>query len=344
MVKFIKYPDIENSYRQEFVDKIKEMGYGNIDYVVTEKIHGANSQVTYDVNTGKFFYGKRSGFLEEGEQFYNLRAVVSKYEKNIADIAQQLKHDLGRIGQRLESVTVFGEICGGSYPHTDVVKDQNASKVQKGVFYSPKNVWRAFDIAYTVAGAECSFFLSYNKFSLYCYMGGDIPSVPEIARTSSLDEALAIANDQESQVYKFYNLPKLDNNIMEGVVIRPYNIDTWFGMSRLVLKNKNEHFKEKAAAKDDIPKEIPEQVKNCIEELSQYINVNRAHNVISHIGEVTPKDIGRVIKEMSQDVLADYQKEHDTLDKLEKQDEKMVTKFLGSEVAKVVRDVVIFGK
>lgn len=343
MVKFIKYPDIENSYRQEFVDKIKEMGYGNIEYVVTEKIHGANSQIAYDVNTGEFFYGKRSGFLEEGEQFYNLRAAIKRYERYIVDMAQQLKHDLGRIGQRMESMTIFGEICGGSYPHPDVVKDNHASKVQKGVFYSPRNVWLAFDIAYTIADVERPFFLSYSKFNLYCMMY-DIPTVPEITRAASLDEALTIANDQESHVYKFYDLPKLDNNIMEGVVIRPYNIDTWFGMSRLVLKNKNEHFKEKAAAKEDIPKEIPEQVKAACEELSQYINVNRVHNVISHIGEVTPKDIGRIIKEMSQDVLADYRKEHDTLDKLEKQDEKMVTKFLGNEVAKVVRDVVILGK
>ena len=38
MVKFIKYPDIENSYRQEFIDKIKEMGYGDINYIVTEKM------------------------------------------------------------------------------------------------------------------------------------------------------------------------------------------------------------------------------------------------------------------------------------------------------------------
>lgn len=343
MVKFIKYPDIENSYRQEFIDKIKEMGYGNIDYVITEKIHGANSQITYDVNTGEFFYGKRSGFLEEGEQFYNLRTILEGYERDIADMAQHLKLYSGTIGQRVESVTFYGEVCGGSYPHADVVKDKNASKVQKGVFYSPKNVWLAFDIAYTIADVERPFFLSYSKFNLYCNLY-NIPYVPEIARTASLDEALTIANDQESSVYKFYGLPKLDNNIMEGVVIRPLYLDTWFGMSRLVLKNKNEHFKEKAAAKEDIPKEIPEQVKAACEELSQYINVNRAHNVISHIGEITPKDIGRIIKEMSQDVLADYRKEHNTLDKLEKQDEKMVTKFLGSEVAKVVRDVVIFGK
>lgn len=343
MVKFIKYPDIENSYRQEFVDKIKEMGYGDIDYIVTEKIHGANSQVAYDINTGEFFYGKRSEFLEEGEHFYNLRAVIKGYEKSIADMAQRLKRDLGEFGQRLESMTVFGEICGGSYPHPDVVKDKNASKVQKGVFYSPKNVWLAFDIAYTIADVERPFFLSYGKFDFYCMMH-NIPSVPCIILVESLDEALAVANDRESSVYKLYDLPKLDNNIMEGVVIRPFDLDTWFGMSRLVLKNKNEHFKEKAAAKDDIPKEIPEQVKAACEELSQYINTNRVHNVISHIGEVTPKDIGRVIKEMSQDVLADYRKEHDALDKLEKQDEKMVTKFLGSEVAKVVRDVVIFGK
>ena len=46
----------------------------------------------------------------------------------------------------------------------------------------------------------------------------------------------------------------------------------------------------------------------------------------------------------SQDVLNDYKKDYGTLNTLEKKDEKLVTKYMNGEVAKLVRDVVIFGK
>lgn len=344
MVKFVGYPDIENAQQQGFIDKIKEQGYGNIPYVVFEKIHGGNSQVAYDIASGEFTYGKRSGFLGEGENFYNLEEAVSPYKDSIVRVAKWLISDLGEFGQCVESVVVFGEICGGSYPHKDVVKDKHASRVQKAVFYSPCNVWFAFDIAYRLRGIDRLFFLSGNKFIHYCAVAG-IPMVPLVAVVNSLDIALSVPNDQESKVYKTFGLPKLENNIMEGVVIRPAFVDVWIGYHRVIIKNKNTAFSEKKQAKkNEAPVEVPEAVKKACEEVLQYITVNRVHNVISHVGEVTEKDIGKLIMETSKDVLVDYRKEYDSLDKLEKKEEKMVTKFMNGEVAKVVRDVVLFGK
>ena len=43
-MNFTKYNSIENSYRQKFIDKILLELPRDTQYVVTEKIHGANFQ------------------------------------------------------------------------------------------------------------------------------------------------------------------------------------------------------------------------------------------------------------------------------------------------------------
>ena len=342
--KFYGYPDIENSYQEGFIGKAIEYGYKDVPYLVTEKIHGSNSQISYDVSSKEFSYGTRSHYLEEDEKFYNLQTVLEPLQEKVARLADLIKLDIGKYGQRLLSVTVFGEVFGGLYPHEAVEKDSKAIKVQKGVYYSPHNHWMAFDIGYMVDGSERMFFLSGDTFVNYCF-ATQIDTVPILAITENLEQALNYPCDRNSVVFRKFGLPEIENNIMEGIVIRPDSMDVWLGQHRFILKKKNDKFKEKSRAKkNESPVELPEVVKQACEEISQYININRVNNVISHIGEVTAKDVGKVIMLTSQDVLNDYKKDYGTLNTLEKKDEKLVTKYMNGEVAKLVRDVVIFGK
>ena len=41
-MEFKKYNSIENSYQDDFISSIIEQGFGDLEYVVQEKIHGAN--------------------------------------------------------------------------------------------------------------------------------------------------------------------------------------------------------------------------------------------------------------------------------------------------------------
>ena len=342
---FHDYPEIENSYQQGFIEKIKERGYGDISYVVTEKVHGSNSQLTYDLREKKFYLGSRNHYLGEDEKFYNLQLCLEPLKPSVARLAECLSNDLAKFGQHVTSVTVFGEICGGTYPHKDVMVDKTAIKVQKGVFYSYTNCWLAYDIGYMTEGASRMYFLTASSFIDTCLLA-QLPFVPVLGIRDSLDEALAFPNDGVSKVHEKYCLPEIEGNIMEGVVIRPLYEDVWFGYTRLILKNKNDKFKEKWRAKktESVAEEIPEKVKQAMEEISQYITRNRVRNVISHLGEVTEKDIGKVIMLTGQDVLKDYRKEYDTMQYLEKKEEKMVTKYMNGEVAKAVRDVIVYQK
>lgn len=338
---FKKYPSIENSYQGDFVQKIMDNGYRNIPYCITEKIHGSNSQITYNLATKEFVLGKRNDILPVDETFYNLQHCTNPLKPAIAELALKLEKQCADIGQRVLSVTVFGEVFGGSYPHPDVPKDKDAFKVQKGVFYAPSNHWLAFDVGYMIAGSDRMYFLPASLFIGSCLSVG-IPIVPVLAIVNTLDEALNYPCDGQSLVFEQYDLPKLEDNIMEGVVIRPQFKDVWFGNSRLILKHKNDKFKEKWKERKEVSTEVelPANVKQAIAEISSFVTESRVQNVISHIGEVTEKDIGRLIGMCSKDALEDYRKEFKTLDFMEKQEEKMVTKQLNTMMSDVVRKTV----
>ena len=38
--EFKKFNSLENSYRENFIHKIREHGYENEEYIITEKLHG----------------------------------------------------------------------------------------------------------------------------------------------------------------------------------------------------------------------------------------------------------------------------------------------------------------
>ena len=86
--------------------------------------------------------------------------------------------------------------------------------------------------------------------------------------------------------------------------------------SRALIKSKNEKFTEKKSVKRR-NKRLEQQVEYS-KELTEllglaepFVNENRLANVVSHIGEVhMPADLGKLIQEMSYDVVKDFLKEH----------------------------------
>lgn len=200
----------------------------------------------------------------------------------------------------------------------------------------------AFDIGYTVEqedGTEAFCFLPFMETVTRCSIAS-IPCVPVLANVRSLDEALAYPNDGESRVYSYFGLPGIEKNIMEGVVIRPSWEDIWFGTTRLIIKNKNEVFKERKAEKKPVEVPLADNIQKAVDAIAAYVTEARVNNVISHIGEVTEKDIGRLIGLASRDALDEFRRNGALLDGLSKQEEKMVTKRLNTMMAATVRKVV----
>lgn len=334
---FVKYPSIENSYRDKFIQKIVEEGYGNETYYVEEKIHGSNFQFCF--KNGDIIPGKRTGIIKEDEKFFSYKNVVEKYKTNIIDLAETICSDIS--SDNVE-IIVFGELYGGIYP--GVKPSINCTKVQRGVYYTPENDFICFDIYVREIDKENSFFISKSARDIYCEKCG----VP-FARTlfkGSLKECLAFDKNFQSTIPALKNLPTLPediDNTAEGVVIRPENSNLrLYNGDRVIIKNKNEKFKENSRSpkRVSVPKTIHPDVKKLLDKAEMFINKPRLDAVISKIGEFDPKKFGEYIKEFNRDILKDFNEDFGSdLYMLEKGLQKEFSKNLNNIAVKFMKSI-----
>lgn len=323
-LEFKKYNSIENSYRTKFLYKIQDEGHSGGEFVVQEKIHGANFSIWSDIT--KTLPAKRSGFVAGDDNFFNCHVVVKKYYQQIRAMFGKLQHE-----KNAETVTLCGELYGGLYPHKDVKPTQNAMKVQKGVFYCPHNEFYGFDIM--VDG----FLLGVDETNAL-YDEFDIPHAETLFR-GTLEKCLEYPNEFQSKLWEKFDLPPIEDNVCEGVVIKPADVKFLYDGSRVILKNKNEKFTE--VQKERKPKEphvFAPDAQLAFETMSEYVTENRLRNVLSKIGPVTKTDFGMVMGAMNKDLTVDFLKDHEgLLNVLEKAERKLVTKRVYSKSAVLIR-------
>ncbi|QYS88287.1 hypothetical protein [Flavobacterium davisii] len=66
---------------------------------------------------------------------------------------------------------------------------------------------------------------------------------------------------------------------------------------------------------------------------------NRLYNVLSKEGEFHPKRIGKLTGWMSQDIMIDFKKEHETvLESLDKESQKAINKRLNVLIISVIKE------
>ena len=75
---FKKYNSIENSYQIEFLNEIKEQGFNDLEYVVQEKVHGAN--LSFITNGKDIISAKRT---ELKSQMMRISTIQSMYSINM---------------------------------------------------------------------------------------------------------------------------------------------------------------------------------------------------------------------------------------------------------------------
>ena len=112
----------------------------DLEYVVQEKVHGANTSFLCDGETVRF--AKRTSMLEEGEQFYDYPELLERYK----DRVQKLFGDIKSKYPEATHISVFGEMFGGLYPHDGVKAMQKVGLIQRGVCYTPDHEFYGFDI------------------------------------------------------------------------------------------------------------------------------------------------------------------------------------------------------
>jgi hypothetical protein len=87
MIEFKKYNSIENSFSREFMENVVAQVPPDMEWVVQEKVHGANTSFLCDGNEVKF--AKRTSMLADGEQFYDYQELLDRYKERVFDLFQQ---------------------------------------------------------------------------------------------------------------------------------------------------------------------------------------------------------------------------------------------------------------
>jgi len=304
-MKFKKFNDIENHYREKYIAILKEHGFDkNVRWIAHEKIHGANFSFLCD---GRDIEISSRNNIVDGK-FYHCQAVVDRYSTGILNL-KRCEYP------NAEQIQVYGELFGPG--------------IQSGIDYGPEKEFMAFDlvvdgkaVAYEVAKAQIE--------------GYGLKYVPTLREFKSLSDGLALSSIFISSVaealYGAENICqyRLGDNDAEGFVLKPLGEPLYLNNgSRVMIKSKAPKFAEKKQRK---PRE--EGVENSfIPIVSQYVTHNRLAAVLSKEGELGPKDFGRVIRLMADDVLKDMIKDEDLPADWKKQDE---FKPVGKAVSQVV--------
>lgn len=334
-MNFKKYNTIENSFQQKFISAIMKQGFGDLEYVVQEKVHGANLCFITDGQT--ILTARRNELILDDEIFYNSNLVLEKYQSKIFELFLDVSERF-----HAKSVTVFGEIFGGGYPHPEVPVDPNAQLVQRGIYYCPSNDFYAFDIlingeSYLYTETVNQLFEKHNFHYAKTLFKGN------------LSDCLAYSNAFKTTIPQEFYLPELEGNICEGVVIRPIKPLFLKNGERVMIKNKNEKWAEnnnfvdknilKSLLKLD-GENLSDEAQFLCEEIYKLITINRLNNIVSKIGFIDPKkDLGKVLGLFNKDVITDFLKTNQELyNSLEKQEVKAINKFLNKYAGELIYD------
>ncbi|GHT52493.1 hypothetical protein AGMMS49982_12870 [Bacteroidia bacterium] len=325
---FKKYNSIENTYDTAFVEKIRMEVSASQQYAVQEKVHGSNTCFVTDGATVRF--AKRTDFVEAGDKFYDYEEMLARYTDKVISLFQRVKAKY----PETDTLQVFGEMFGGTYPHPDVKNDMKQKAIQKGVFYCPRHEFYGFDLyiqredsgKYLTVDEICEFFEAEQFIYAKSLFQG------------TLDECLQYQNAFQSHVAEWMGLPPIEDNICEGVVIRPIEPIYLRNGSRLLLKNKNARFAEKKSVKKRtpalfVPPTYGEALTALLAVAEAYVTENRLNNVISKIGEISmPREFGKLMGMFVKDALEDFLKEHESpYALLEKSEQKIINKHINQQ-------------
>jgi len=337
-MKYKKYNSIKNIYDELYIEKIKNLKSSqSVSWVVTEKIHGSN--FAFITNGKNVVCQTRKHILKENEKFYNWQLVRDENKQNILNMFNLISD---RFSDPLDEVYVFGELFGGHYQHKDVIQSNTSIRLQKGISYHPENKFMAFDIFIRLKNLKTRW-LNYKEFIIIT-LSSNIMTVPALFM-GTLEECLDYPNAIHTKVPLYFNLPEIEDNIAEGIVIKPY-FPIFLGKSRIILKNKNNKFKEKVKKKKNkiIQNEFSEIQLKYINEYNLYLSKERFINAASKIGEPDFEKFSQFSKEIFLDALKDFLEDNQSNIILEipnKNERKRVMKQLKKLVDYFVRDYIM---
>lgn len=296
---FQGYGKIEEDFKRYNLSEEEYRKLNLMDWVVTEKIHGANFSV---ITNGAFlYYAKRKELLEDEDDFFGYKNRLQVMELQFLFLYEQLQAEVKDLSQ----ITIFGELFGGGYPHPDVVPNEHVNLVQSGIYYSPDIEFMVFDIM--LFKGDAFEYMDYTKMVEYC----DKYKIPccKPLFIGKLSSALNFSHEFESTVSALLGFPKLDSsNKAEGIVIKPvepFMVETPKGLVRPIIKRKIAEFSEDMYSQSAQEGDLRQQV-------LALINKNRMNNALSKIGSIKKGDKAKMAM-LQQYIQQDIEEELDVL-------------------------------
>lgn len=321
-----RYTEIEN-ISPSWIQAVRDNGFDKecAEWCAALKMDGTNLQIFAD-EQNQIHYGSRNKELDRYDSFNNYRSVVAQYqldEKVIAAKGFWCKEmnrgtkDMVLVGTNVYPVVFqcFGELIGGVYRHPDVEPVKGAQKLQGRVNYCPDNRWVVFDIRVTICTpAPTSYYLTPDEVQFICAKVGLYSQL--IMFRGSFDETIAYPNDFEDELgHLMFGLPKLEHNIVEGVVIKPGRELRFPNGDRVICKNKNQIFLERGTKTNKVknpPSPMTELDLKWFGIYMEYVTESRMMSVLSKMdtSHITQKDFGTLLKAFLDDADKDFNKAH----------------------------------
>lgn len=324
-MKHRSYDHIQGLWHDKTVNYFREMGFfaDNIEWCVMEKIHGSNFAICQTTNSVQF--ATRNEFIKGDKQFCQHLRMTPDVVNKCTDIW----NDMINMGFDLKELIIYGEIFGGKYLHPDLKPIVGVKRIQKGVQYHPDIKFYAFDI-WMKTGAWDGY-LDYD-FATELFEGHKL-FYAKILKQGTFAECSIYPNKFPTTIPALLNLPTIEDNICEGIVMKPILPILDANGDRVSLKSKNEDalkkMRERRPRNMKPNKELSPEVIRTVGLILPYINEYRLRMVLSKQVEVTKKDFNRIYKEFRQDIYLDFDEDNNELCILEEIDRKMLDKEIG---------------
>lgn len=295
-----KYPSLTNHYSLGQI-KDREQLF-EVDYVATEKIHGANVSVIVD-NYGNIEVTKRTLALTDEEKrvspWVTLVNFVDEFDNQLIEWAEQSKNIVN--DDRAFQVHFYGEIFGDEV--NTMTYDLNKQKIRAIRFF---NILVSFD-------EENGILLSPEEMRSILPEELVVPFIKKDTLINLLKEseerASVFGGDAEGQVFA----PNQQITLSEA------------GLSTPIIKFKYEKFMEKQPISPTRPSKIHTPAEMAVlHSIKERATLQRVENVMSH-GEIQPteQNTGTVIKAVVQDIVEEVLREQPEIE------EKLLRKFAG---------------
>ncbi|BEV04517.1 RNA ligase family protein [Chryseobacterium gambrini] len=338
MSEFSGYEKMPNNLKKLGLSESDFSKMEKLKWVVTEKVHGANFSFVYE--NGSLKFAKRKEYLNWTDDFFGFQLVISKLENNILRLFEKLSSDIAA-----EKYIIYGELFGGKYPHPEVAPLKDIHAIQTGVYYTPDIEFCAFDIAIETDGSDSKYYLDYESSVAYFNEFKIFYAKPLLI--GKFNEAMNFNIRINSAVPKEFNLPELNDNLIEGVVIKPFNQLDNNDFQRPIIKLKNPEFDEEekfheAEKWSFIPNvsSKTEELSFIVDELRNYVTQNRLKSAVSKIGTLDLNNHSRVSeikKEFLEDVITDFNENNDNLlNDLSPEDKTWIAERINAEINKMI--------